>query len=68
MTCSPWTRWDPAKVLRYVRDWNDGLEHDALIEKYGIRRPAALAANLRKAGYQLAMRMGGHVPYTMPRP
>jgi hypothetical protein len=52
----PCVRWSEEKKCRFVRDWSDGLDTDALRERYGINKPSAYALSLRKQGYVLPPR------------
>lgn len=60
--------WHPARVARFIRDWNDGLDPDALREKYGMRSLAYHVARLRRLGHVLRTRRPGppRNPLTAP--
>lgn len=48
--------WPKAKIARFVRDWNEGLGRQPLIERYGFQNPDQIARTLRRHGYELADR------------
>ena len=52
-------RWPVARIQAFVRDWNDGMESDALRDKYGVRNPGGAAAGFRQQGFELARRKPG---------
>lgn len=56
---SRWERWTDERNAAFARDWNDGLDLDALREKYGIRRVGYHATALRAKGYALTKRTPG---------
>lgn len=52
-------QWSDARRARFLEDWNEGLDSDALREKYGVTRPSRIAEKLRKLGVEVKARGRG---------